>query len=254
MTHDEPKKVYGAVLLKAKDIMNFIMSCDLPPTLTEISRNIAMNKGTVLKILQTLEICGYVRCQGSDKRYYLGTIFLRYGQTAIAHFNIKDIVEPFMADLRDETGETVNLGVLENNMAVLLTKLESPSSIQLISAIGEGLRLYTSAMGKSLLSTFTDQQLQDYITTTKLEKITNNTITEPEELLQNIQTTKKQGYAIEDCENQKDVICVGFPLVKNNQTFGAFSISAPKYRVKRTDLERFIKYGKITQQGILNAL
>ncbi|WP_057002921.1 IclR family transcriptional regulator [Agrilactobacillus composti] len=254
MEQAKKESVYGSVMLKAKDIMNFITDCDVPPRLIDISRNTDMNKGTVLKILRTLELCGYVRCQGQEKRYCLGTIFLKYAQTSLSNFDISEVAEPFMAKLRDETGETVNLGILENNMALLLQKLESPSSIQLISSIGKGLRLYTSAMGKAILSTFSDDELASYIEQTTLEKVAPNTITDRNSLLEDIKLTKERGYALEDRENQPDVVCVGFALVKNDKLFGALSISAPKYRVEQKDLEMFIQFGMVAQKNIINAL
>ncbi|MFD1670652.1 IclR family transcriptional regulator [Agrilactobacillus yilanensis] len=250
----ENKSIYGGVLLKAKNIMDFIMTCETPPILTEISRNTAMNKSTVLKILHTLELCGYVRCTGPEKRYSLGTVFLGYSQSVLSTFNIKSLAEPYLTTLRDNTNETINLGILQNQSAVLLSKLESPSAIKLYSDIGKGLRLYTSAIGKSLLSTFNQDEFENYLNTTELEQITPNTITNKAELIQDIEVARKRGYAIENCENQPDVICVGFPIVRSGRTYGAFSISAPKYRVKTTDLENFIKYGKIAQSKIIAAL
>lgn len=254
MKQIEEQPLYGTALLKAKDIMDFIMASELPPVLTDISKNTAINKSTALKILRTLEYCGYVRCLGHEKRYYLGTIFLRYAQTTLSKFDINLIAQPYLTWLRDQTNETVNLGVLVDKSVVLLSKLESPSNIKLSSEIGKGLKLYTSAIGKSLLAAFNSQQLEDYLNTTDLISITENTITDKTQLIQNIDITKERGYAIENCENQNDVICIGFSIVKDQHIYGAFSISIPKYRVTRTDIDKYIHYGKITQANILDKI
>jgi DNA-binding IclR family transcriptional regulator len=109
-------------------------------------------------------------------------------------------------------------------------------------------------MGKAILSTFSDDELASYIEQTTLEKVAPNTITDKDRLLQDIKLTKERGYALEDRENQPDVVCVGFALVKNDKLFGALSISAPKYRVKQKDLEMFIQYGIVAQKDIISAL
>lgn len=254
MNEPDQQPLYGTAILKARDIMDFIMVSQTPPLLIEISRNTAINKSTALKILRTLEYCGYVRCLGHEKRYYLGTVFLRYAQTTLSKFNINLIAEPFLSQLRDQTNETVNLGVQVDKTVVLLTKLESPSNIKLSSEIGKGLQLYRTAIGKSLLSTFSSTELTDYLATTQLIPSTPETITDKEALIENINLTRTRGYAIENSENQSDVICIGFPIVKDGHTFGAFSISVPKYRAKPADLDRYIKYGKHTQVDILNKL
>lgn len=254
MKQNNNKRIYGTAILKAKTIMDFIMESPAPPTLTEISRNTHINKATALKVLRTLELCDYVKCQGREKYYYLGTIFLRYAQTTLKNFNIETVAKPALSSLRDQTNETVNLGILNNKSAVLLSKLETPSEVKLISSIGKGLKLYSSSLGKALLSTFTDEALSDYITSTELKAITENTITNPDQLIKDIKLTQQRGYALEDQENQPDVICVGFPIVKDNHVYGAFSISAPKYRVSKEKMSDFIKYGQTAQKHILDAL
>lgn len=246
--------LYGTAILKARAIMDFIMASETPPLLIEISRNTTINKSTALKILRTLEYCGYVRCLGSEKRYYLGTVFLRYAQTTLSKFDINLIAKPFLKQLRDQTNETVNLGVQVDKSVVLLAKLESPSNIKLSSEIGEGLELYRTAIGKALLSTFGSDQFNEYLATTELLPSTPETITDKSELIKNINLTKARGYAIENSENQIEVICIGFPIVKDDHAYGAFSISIPKYRAKSADLDRYIKYGKLAQAGISNKL
>ena len=254
MLEPTQQPLYGGVLLKAKDILDFILESDTPPSLKEISDNVPMTKSTVYKILQTLEYVGFVRCLGEDKRYYLGTVFLSYAQKTLGTFDINLVAQPYLAKLRDITNETVNLGILDSNEVVLLAKLESPNSVNLVSRIGKGMMLYSSAMGKAILSTYPAVKLNQYLATTKLVPLTANTITDKQKLKANIQLTQAQGYAIENSENQQDIFCVGFPLVKNNRIYGAFSVSAPRYRIKQTNLDLFIKEGRKAQQEILAAI
>ncbi|MCI1986893.1 MAG: IclR family transcriptional regulator [Lactobacillus sp.] len=251
---DTQPVIYGGVLLKAKAIMDFIGASPTPPTLTEISIGIDINKTTVLKILRTLELCDYVHCYGRSKCYYLGTVFLDYAQATLSHMSIATAAKPFLTQLRDQTNETVNLGVLERDQAVLVDKLETPSDIKLFSTIGKGLNLYSSAMGKALLSTFTPEQLTDYLNRTPLRPITPHTLVSATALRADIANTQARGYALEDCENQSDVVCIGFPLVAHQRVYGTFSISVPKYRIDDDKLTTFIHAGKTAQQAIISAL
>jgi DNA-binding IclR family transcriptional regulator len=246
--------LYGAVLLKAKEIMDFIARTETPPTLKEISLGVAISKPTVFKILQTLTYCGFVRREGSEKQYYLGTVFLEYADKAATTFDIKAVAQPYLTKLRNSTNETINLGIVEDNTITLLEKLESPTSVKLVSRVGGKMNMYSSAMGKTILASYTEEKLNDYLIKTPLRALTPNTITDQKKLRSSLKQIQQQGYAIEDAENQLDIICVGFPLIKRGKIYGAFSVSAPSYRVSQDDLQKFIQTGQATQNAILNTL
>ncbi len=246
--------LYGGVLLKAKEIMDFIAKAENPPTLKEISLGVTISKPTVFKILQTLNYCGYVRREGSEKQYYLGTIFLEYADKATTTFNIKTVAEPYLTTLRNSTNETINLGIVEDNTITLLEKLESPTSVKLVSRVGGKMNMYSSSMGKTILASYPEEKLNNYLIKTPLRALTPNTITDQKKLRASLKEIQEKGYAIEDAENQLDIICVGFPLIKRGKIYGAFSVSAPSYRVDQADLRKFIQAGQATQSAILNTL
>lgn len=246
--------LYGTALLKAKEILDYLLSAPEPPALKDIANHVSMTKPTVFKLLKTLEYCGFVRGLGEDKHYYLGTVFLSYAQKALGEFDIHLVAQPYLARLRDETNETVNLGVLEGKSVILLAKLESPNSVKLVSQIGKGMHLYSSAMGKALLSCYDTIDFEDYLQNTELVPLTENTITDRQKLADNIAQIRQRGYALENSENQQDIYCVGYPLMKNGRIYGAFSVSAPRYRVKQDNLSVFIKAGYKAQQAILKAI
>lgn len=250
----DEEKLYGKVIIKAKDILDFISQAEEAPTLNDISKNLTITKPTILKILNTLIYCGYVNKNLTDNSYYLGTKFLEYSSKVTNTLDINTATKPYLKSLRDLTEETINLGIIENKKVVLLDKLESPNSIKLVSKIGGTMNMYSSSMGKAVLSAYSDEKLEEYLNTTKLIPLTTNTITDPKKLYENIMLTRKLGYAVERSENQQDIICVGFPIAKNGVIFGAFSISAPQYRVTDDKLNLFINCGKETQLKILASL
>lgn len=246
--------LYGSVLLKAKQITDFIADTPSPVSLKDISDNLTITKPTILKILRTLEYCGFVHHNYETQKYSLGTVYLHYGQKVAESFDIKTLTHPFLEQLRDKTNETINLGIIENDQIVLLDKLESSQSVKLVSKIGGTMQMYSSAMGKAALAHYTSQKLEDYLEKTNLIPLTENTITNPQLLKNNLAEIRNQNFSIDNVENQADIFCVGFILEKNNTIYGAFSISAPKYRVTKKVLQKFIKYGIQTQEHILNIL
>ena len=228
MAEKKDENLYGTVLIKAKSIMDFILDGQVAPTLKEISDNVEMTKSTVLKILKTLEYCGYVRRTDDTKQYYLGTMFLSYAQKVNRTFDIRQVA--------------------------MLDKIESPSAVYLVARIGGQMQLYSSSMGKAILAEYSPKELERYATETNFEKLTANTLIDRKSLLEDIKLVKERGYAFDNEENQEDIFCVGFSLIKNGKVFGAFSISMPRYRVDEAKLKVVIDAGKIAQKQILTEL
>ncbi|MDN2453152.1 IclR family transcriptional regulator [Lactobacillus sp. UCMA15818] len=245
---------YGTVLLKAKQITDYIVDSNTAVSLKDISDNLAITKPTILKILRTLEYCGFVNRNSETQKYSLGTVYLRYGQKVAESFDIKELTRPFLEQLRDKTNETINLGIVEKNKVVLLDKLESSRSVKLVSRVGGTMHMYSSAMGKTFLAHYTPEKLTKYLENTSLVSLTPNTITDVQTLKDDLEQVRQQNFAIDNVENQADIFCVGFILEKNSNCYGAFSISAPEYRVTKKVLHEFIKYGKEAQLKILEVL
>jgi DNA-binding IclR family transcriptional regulator len=245
------KRLYGAVLLKAKEILDFISNSETALTLKEISIGTNITKPTTLKILQTLEYCGFVRSSGIDRQYYLGTIFIKYGDKTLNSFNLTKIAMPFLNKLRDQTTEAINLGIVENNKIILLDRANSTNSIRFDLVRGGTMNMYSSAMGKAILANYSQTELEHYLDQTALKPLTPNTITSQSDMLKEIKKIQEQGYSVDNIENQDGVYCIGFPLVKNNHIFGAFSISAPVYRTDPDKIKEWINAGRVTQKAIL---
>lgn len=247
------KKPYGTVLIRAKIIMDFLLNCNELPGLKEISEGVGMPKPTTLKILNTMEELGLVTKTEDSKKYSLGISLLEYGQKAYENFDIGSIASPILERLRDKTNETINLGIIEDSKVVLLDKFESPRSVSLKSQVGGKMNLYSSSMGKAMLSTFSDDELNEYFDATELLKIAPNTITSSTKLKKQLITVKKQGYAIDDEENQQDIYCIGFPLVAYGKLRGAFSVTLPKFRINDDRQEKIILLAKEAQNLIEKA-
>lgn len=250
---NEPK-LYGSVLIKAKSILDAILNSESAPTLNEISQLAQINAPTTLKILTTLEVLRFVRRDSESRRFYLGTQFLTYGQKASESFDIRSITHKLLQQLRDATGETVNLGVYQDDHVVLVEKLESPSSIKLKSTVGGRMNLYSSSMGKAMLSQYSDDQLKDYIARTDFEPITSSTIVKATKLRADVTNIRSVGFSVDDEENEPDVYCIGAAIVSNHHIYGAFSVSAPKYRVPEDQRRNFIRLVLETQHQIQQLL
>ena len=179
---------------------------------------------------------------------------IKYGEVAQSQFNVVSTAEPYLRELSERFGETVNFVVPDGNHVVLMKKYEGTHSVALKSVIGGNMDLYCTSVGKSVLATYSDSELRYYIQNNELVAKTPTTISDANALLAEIENVRQRGFAYERNENEIDISCVGTALYVNGHVLGAFSISAPSYRVDENREKEFVEAILSTKETILSAI
>lgn len=245
----ENKKPYGTVLIKASKILDYLAE-NQDVSLQTIAKGVGMTSSTVLKILDTLLMIGYVN-KNSEKNYRLGAKLIRYANKNIEQIDLVELTLPFLEQLQQKIDETIHLGVLDNNEILYVNKLDPKhQTIRMSSKIGITRPLYNSAMGKAVLAEFSEEQYTDYLEKHQLIPYTEYTITNALRLKKEIKTVKETHIAFDDEEIERDIFCIGASIVKNEQIIGAFSVSMPKYRLTDETKEQIISALKQTKSEI----
>ena len=245
----ENKKPYGTVLIKASKILDYLAE-NQDVSLQTIAKGVGMTSSTVLKILDTLLMIGYVN-KNSEKNYRLGAKLIRYANKNIEQIDLVELTLPFLEQLQQKIDETIHLGVLDNNEILYVNKLDPKhQTIRMSSKIGITRPLYNSAMGKAVLAEFSEEQYTGYLEKHPLIPYTEYTITNALRLKKEIQTVKETHIAFDDEEIERDIFCIGASIVKNEQIIGAFSVSMPKYRLTDETKEQIISALKQTKSEI----
>jgi IclR family transcriptional regulator, KDG regulon repressor len=95
-----------------------------------------------------------------------------------------------------------------------------------------------SALGKVLLAYRDEEDVKRIIQTTGLPRFTDNTITDVDELLQNLVKIRKQGFAYDLEEIIPDLYCVAAPIYDHSgNVIAAISMSIPTFRFRRSQAE-----------------
>ncbi|MFX3616662.1 MAG: IclR family transcriptional regulator [Sporolactobacillus sp.] len=249
------QKPYGTVIIRAKQILDFLEQQDHPVNLQEIYTSLKTSKSTVLKILNTLCSIDYVKRDEETKRYILGTKLISYGEAAKKSFSIAKLTDPELSELNEKIGETVHLGIYERDHVVYIKKLNGKGKIILQSRVGHTLDLYCSGMGKAFLAEQSMEVILDYLNRTPLIKKAKNTITDPEALLDDLKKIKQRGYSIDDEENEDEIFCIGTVLKQGNRILGLFSVSTPVFRMneqKRNEIISLVREARKSIESKIN--
>lgn len=246
-------KPYGTVLIKAAKIMDYLAE-NPNHSLLEIAKNTEMTASTTIKILDTLVLIGYVQ-KNENKSYRLGSKLIRYANQRLEQLDLAEITLPYLEKLQASIDETIHLGILSDNEILYINKLDPKhQTIRMSSKIGITRPLYSSAMGKAVLSTFSDEEFQLYLTTHTLKPYTEHTITNPLRLAKELEEVQRSGIAFDDEEVELEIFCIGASIKKDQQVIGAFSVSMPKYRLNDDSKNKIIQAVLQTKKEIEQVL
>jgi IclR family KDG regulon transcriptional repressor len=129
--------------------------------------------------------------------------------------------------------------VLDDTKAVYVDKLEGRQAVRVeLTSLGARLYAHCSALGKILLAYCSDDEVDRIIQTAGLPRFTENTITDKEELIQNLTKIRRQEYAYDLEEILPDLCCVAAPVYNHTgKVIAAISMSIPAYRFRRSQTE-----------------
>jgi len=222
-------------------------------TLIDISKNLNMNKTKVFRHIKTLILLNIVTKQ--DNHYFLGLRFLELGSKVSIRNTLVKYIHPIIQKLANEINETVNLAHIYSDTALYIDKAESKRSLQLRASIGDKLPLYCTGLGKAILSILDKRTMETLIYQLKMNKMTKNTITDPDELMNQIAQIKEKSYSIDREEFEEGLICVAIPLsIKEFDFTGSISISGSTDRFNEGRIYFLVNKLTEAKNKIINAL
>lgn len=203
--------------------------------LSELSEKINSPKSTISPILQTLLSKNYISIDKNTSKYKIGIKSFILGSSFSSNSNSIDIIKDQMKDIVDACNEVCQLGILIDYDVFYLAKVDPEQPINLVSTVGSKLPAYATALGKALLSGYSNEEIRSYFKD-KLKPITSNTITSFDKLLQQIEEIRNGEIAYEWEEINRDTGCLAIPLKKKNKVIAAISVSFPLYRASNEKL------------------
>jgi IclR family KDG regulon transcriptional repressor len=206
-------------------------------SIRDLSNRLNLPKGTVHRLLSSLAYCGYIKQDSVTKNYLLGLKILELGNLVINQLDLRKIAEPFLKELAETTKETAHMVIMDNNEVVYIDKIETEQNfggLKMASRVGSRNFAHCCAVGKILLTYFSEEELDAMIKEKGLPKRTDNTIIDPARFKEHLKTVRGQGYAIDDEENEKGIRCIAAPVLDGKgKAVAAISISGPAFRVTK---------------------
>jgi IclR family KDG regulon transcriptional repressor len=204
----------------------------------EAATKLKIAKSSAHDLMSSLAKLGFLN-RTEENRYRLGWRLVTLSETLLATTELRKEAHPVMEDLAAQYQETIHLAVLDDTQAVYVDKLEGRQAVRVeLTSLGARLYAHCSALGKVLLAYSSEAEVNRIIQTAGLPRFTPNTITDEEELGQNLARIRKQGFAYDMEEILPDLCCVAAPIYNHTgQVIAAISMSIPAYRFRRSQTE-----------------
>ncbi len=209
---------------KAFEIIKFISNNQGSHSLSELGRQMNMNKTTMFRYLETLEELNIL--ERRDSNWNLGIELFSLGHKVDANKRIVERIHPQLLEISKRLNETVNLVGMYDNSALYLDKVESNRALQMRSKLGDHLPLHCTSLGKAILSCLPLDEVDNILSIIELKPFTTHTVTSIDALKNQIDFVKLNGYSLEKEELEPGLSCIAVPLHINSINFyGGLSFS-----------------------------
>jgi DNA-binding IclR family transcriptional regulator len=229
---------YIEVLGKTMDILDAFVHAEKPVlSLQELSIATGLNKNTVFRVLYTLAEHSYVTKE--NHLYRLGQRMADLGNARLYGQDLVTAAGPCLTALRDEFGETVNLGVLSGGTVCYVDVRESNKSFRLAERVGGTDPLHSTALGKAQLAFLPQDEVRNLMKQWGMKKYTADTITSLSALQTDLKRIRTIGYALDDEESMLGAFCVAAPILDAaRHPVAAISIAGPNVRFNDSHLAK----------------
>ena len=203
--------------------------------LMEISAALGLHKSTVHRLLMSLIYMGYAKQDETTQKYTLSCKIVNMAGKILNRMDILQVAKPYLERLSDLSGEAVHLVQREGNHILYIYKIEAKvGTIRMVSHVGMIHPMYCSGVGKAIMATLPEREVKQIWNESVIEKKTDKTVTDYDEMQKLLEEVRKNGYALDDEENEKGVRCIAACLHGyQNEVKYAFSISGPTSRMTR---------------------
>ena len=205
-------------------------------SLSDVAAASNLNPAVARRCLNTLAELGYVARHG--RRFLLLPKLLKFADAFLASTNVEQAVMPALQNLRDETGDSVVMGVRVGEHVIGIAHGSPAHAIRPSGNIGTSFPLHATSLGKAILAHLAEQELAEYFANSHRVRLTPNTITDETALRAQLAEIRCVGFAASDGEYDHGVYAVAVPVWdEDRNVIGSINCSTANTRAARRDFE-----------------
>ncbi len=239
------------VLERAGTILMTLRSEPQGLSLSQIAERVHLARSTVHRLITALERQHFVTAASPAGGYRLGPALISLG--AVASRNVALLARPFLVELSQEVGETVDLAVLEHRHVLFVDQVTPPGQrLRVASFVGALFPAHCTANGKALLAELAEDEIERLLPP-QLESLTSHSIGSRAELIRQLVAVRADGVAYDYEEHTEGICAVGTVVATPDGAVAAVTVPVPAQRFHGNE-RRLVAALLRTRQAIDSAL
>ena len=212
-------------------------SADSPRmTLSDVARETGLDRAASRRFLMTLEDLGYVRSEGRD--FMLTPRVLELGYAYLASLALPEIALPHLERLSATLGESCSMSVLDGLEIVYVARVAASRIFALALGVGSRLPAHVTSMGRVLLAAKPETEFERLVQGLEIEVKTRFTASTVDQVRNEVELVRNQGWAIVDQEIEEGLRSVAVPVRDARGTVvAAINVSAHAARTSLKDIQ-----------------
>jgi len=205
---------------------------------SELAERLGVHKSTASRLAATLRKHDLLERVPGSERFRLGRALGRLGMLALRGRDLIEVARKPMAELSEQTGETVTLAVRHDSELATVAQVGSRYVVGVQNWLGRRTPLHCTSDGKVMLA-FAEGDLPR----SRLERRTEHTITDGRALRNQLETIRRRGWGSSLGELEDGLNGVAAPVFDDaRRCRAALGVAGPAYRVQPHDLPRFAEH------------
>ena len=211
----------------------------------QLAGELGLPKATVHGILRTLKDVGFVEQDPESGKYQLGAALLHMGSTYLDGNELRTRALNWSDALAARSNESVRIGTLHESQVLIVHHVFRPDDSRQALEVGGLVPAHATALGKVLLAR--NQYALEELAESGLQRFTDATVTDLEQLADELKEVRRRGWAIEMEELVSGEASLAAPIDdRRDVTVGAIAISGPLERiclngVPRSDMVSYVR-------------
>lgn len=238
----EHEKIDGDTpTMRLFSLLEVIAEKDQTFSLQGLVEETGLPKPTLHRMLQQLESVGVLQREGDARHYATGVRLRRLAANLLinnTHHGARRLV---LRQLVEEVGESCNLTAFTGSEVVYLDRMETAAPLRFYLHSGSRVPAHCSSSGKLFLAQMSPAQRRRLLAHMPLTKYTNKTEDDPAKLERELETVRRNGYAIDDEEFLPGLLCVAVLVPSSTGRSNlAVAIQAPIMRLTHEKALHFL--------------
>ncbi|WP_373218162.1 IclR family transcriptional regulator [Ruminococcus sp. 5_1_39BFAA] len=215
----------------ALEILQYIAKQPKGVSFKEICTITDLPKSSTHNLVQTMCNMNFLQKKENYNEYRIGLNCFEVGNAYLSTNPFYSTAKEIVENVSMRCNQTSHFGILNGHDTVYLYKFDSNQPLRIASHTGKRIPAHATAIGKALLSGFTNNELLELYKDYVMEPMTSHTITSLDELAAQIEEVRRTQTAYESEESSPYVRCIAVPIHNRmGKVIAAISVSFPIYR------------------------